>query len=123
MKVSLPCWILRILAPILVLILIATSIWAQQHEGLWAALIAIGTTPWGAVTFVDLGSGLLIAGIWMACLEPRRFRTWLLIAFLPLVGNMATLVFISLRCWAVSTVNEAFTRRRNSALDTNPVNA
>ncbi len=115
MNTSIPCWILRILAPVLVVVLITTSIWAQQREELWAALIAIGTTPWGAVTFVDLGSGLLVAGIWMACLEPRRVRSWVLIALLPLVGNMATLVFLGLRCWSVSTVTAACTGFRSAA--------
>jgi len=110
MSTTLPCWIVRILAPMAMLALIASCIWAQSQVGLWVELIAIARLPWGAVTFGDLGAGLLIAGLWMLCLEPRRARAWILAALLLVVGNIATLAFVTLRCWGAPTLTAALTR-------------
>lgn len=111
MKTTIPCWLMRFLAPAGALALIASCIWAQTQVGLWAELVAIARMPWGAVTLGDLGAGLLIAGCWMPCLEPRRARAWILAALLLVVGNIATLAFVTLRCWGAPTLRAALTNR------------
>lgn len=109
MTASVPCWIVRVLAPVAAVALIASCVWAQTQAGLWAELVAIAVMPWGAVTLGDLGAGLLIAALWMLCLEPRRPRAWILAVLLFGVGNIATLVFVTLRCWGAPTLTAALT--------------
>ncbi len=107
MNASVPCWIVRVLAPLAAVALIASCVWAQTQAGLWAELIAIAVMPWGAVTLGDLGAGLLIAALWM---EPRRPRAYGFAVLLFVVGNISALVFVTLRCWGAPTLTAALTR-------------
>ena len=75
-----PMNLLRLGCIILILALAGGSCWAKGHSGLWSSLANLARDPWGMVTFLDLGSGLLLASLWMAWREPRR-------ALIPLPGQ------------------------------------
>jgi hypothetical protein len=93
-------WLLRLLCPLTALALIISCVWAQTQQPLWDSLFAIAAMPWGAVTLGDLASGLIIVGLWMYFLE--RHRAWWWIVLLPLVGNIATLAWLTWRAWHYS---------------------
>jgi hypothetical protein len=108
--------VLRVVTVTLIAALITGSCWAQGQEGLWQALIALAKQPWGAVTLMDLSSGLLVAAAWIAVREPERGLLPLWWLGLLLLGNMVTLVFV-LRCsLGAARVRDVFANRR--ALDT-----
>lgn len=100
--------VLRASAAALLATLIAGSCWAQGQEGLWQALIAVARQPWGAVTLMDLSSGVLVIAVWIAMREPKRGLLPLWWLGLLLLGNMATLAFV-LRCTiGAANVHEVF---------------
>lgn len=105
--------VMRVIAVALLAALIAGSIWAQAQEGLWQGLIALARQPWGAVTLMDLASGLLVVAVWMAVREPRHGLLPLWWLGLLLLGNMATLAFV-LRCSLGATdLRDLFVGRRS----------
>ena len=100
---------LRVVALLLLVTLAGGCVWAQGAEGLASALVRMGRDPWGAVTFVDLGSGLLMMALWISWREPRRGLVPLWWLALGLLGNMGTLLFV-LRCtWGSRTLSEVIT--------------
>jgi hypothetical protein len=105
MNVTLPCWTLRMLAPMACLALIGSCLWAQGQQGLWQGLADLARAPWGMVTLGDLVGGFVITGCWMATLARWRALPWLIL--LPIVGNISTLAFVTWRCWQASSLTEA----------------
>lgn len=73
----------------------------------------IAGQPWGVVTLIDLGAGLLLAGAWIAWRErsiSRAVPWWIGMA---LTGNLATGIYV-VRAALESTSTEAFLTGRSS---------
>lgn len=94
----------RLLLATALAVLIAGCIWAQTREGLWEGLARIGAQPWGLITYLDLGAGVLFAMAWMTLAEPRRLLIPLWILAMLGFGNLGTLAFLLRRSFLVATV-------------------
>jgi len=93
--------------------LIAGIVWAIPSGSVVNAMIAMGRTPWGAVTLVDLYVGFAIAYGWILVVERR---TWPRLGWLVLMlslGNLATALFVMSRCFGAKSVAEVFTATRS----------
>lgn len=96
----------RVLASIALAGLIGGSIWAQQQEGLWQGLVAIAKQPWGAVTLQDLGTGLVLTGLWIATVERVRWSIPLWWILLAVFGNIGTCTWLIWRTRKATTVRD-----------------
>ena len=70
-------------------------------------LEAIVAAPWGRVTLIDLGAGLLIIGAWIAWREGSAAKAlpwWLAMV---VTGNLASGVYVVKAAWSADSV-EAF---------------
>jgi hypothetical protein len=62
--------------------------------------------PWGRVTLVDLGAGLLLAGAWIGWREQsisRAIPWWIAMV---LTGNLATGVYVVWASWRSGTMQQ-----------------
>ena len=93
------------------LALIGGIIYAIPSGSVVTALIDIGSTPWGAVTLLDLYVGFVISAGWILVVEPRASRRILWLGLMLGLGNLATALFVLARCRKATTVAAIFTRR------------
>lgn len=92
--------------------LIAGIVWAVPSGGVIDAMKSIASTPWGAVTLIDLYVGFAITFGWMLVVEQRTWPRLGWLVLLLVAGNLATALFVVSRCrWATSVV-DIFTARR-----------
>lgn len=106
MKTTAALITVRIVLALALAILIAGCIWAQTQEGLWEGLARIGAQPWGLITYMDLGAGVLFAMAWMSLAEPRRLLIPFWILAMLGFGNLGTLAFLLRRSLIVTTVRD-----------------
>lgn len=83
-----------IICGILLGLLLATIVVASGHESVLTGLDRLVTDPWGLVTLLDLGIGLLFVAAWIAVMEPHPLCAAAWIAALFLLGNAVTLAFL-----------------------------
>jgi len=98
-----------LLGVLLVAILIASNQSSVVH-----GLIAITAEPWGVVTLLDLGAGLLFVAAWIAVVEPRPLHAALWIIALCVMGNVVTLVFLLWRTRYAQRFSDLFLPSRRS---------
>ncbi|HPF37607.1 MAG TPA: DUF1475 family protein [Phycisphaerae bacterium] len=96
-----------ILVASIALCLIGAIVWASRRANLWDALQSIAATPWGFVTLLDLYVGLFFVAIWIGILERRWWSAALWIIALLLLGNLVTLLYLSVRLRRRRTMSAA----------------
>lgn len=93
---------------ILLGVLVTAILIASHHGGVLAGFHHVVAEPWGIVTLLDLGVGLLFIAVWIALVEPRPWRASLWIIALFLLGNVITLVFLLSRTCRARRLRDLF---------------
>ena len=103
-----------IVCGILLGLLVAAILIASSHGNILAGLRHVIADPWGVVTLLDLGVGLLFVTVWLALVEPspRRAAAW--IVALLLLGNVVTLVYLLSRTCRARQLRDLFLPPRSS---------
>ena len=70
--------------------------------------------PWGIVTLLDLSVGLLFIAVWLALVEPNRWRAAAWIAALFILGNVVTLAYLLSRTCQAQRLSDLFLPSRPS---------
>ena len=78
----------------LLLGILLASIGLASDHNLWAGFAHLWADPWGRVTLIDLGVGLIFVAAWIAVVEPRPWCAAAWIVALFLLGNVITLIFL-----------------------------
>ncbi len=97
-----------VICGILLGLLVAGIAHAVGRGEVLVALQAMLADPWGLVTLLDLGTGLLFVAVWMVLVERRPLRALPWIVALGALGNVVTLVYLLWRSRKVSTLRELF---------------
>lgn len=103
-----------IVCGILLGLLIAAILIASNHSHVLAGLRHVIADPWGIVTLLDLGIGLLFVAIWLALVEPNRWRAVAWITALLLLGNVITLAYLLSRTCQARHVRDLFLPSRHN---------
>jgi hypothetical protein len=109
---SFPLKLTLALAVGLIAALLASFVWASGQSSLPEGFGAVMDLRWGAVTMLDLYSGLFFVAGWIAAMErgrPAVALAWL-VALLCL-GNLATMGYLLLRARRARTFGDLFTPR------------
>jgi hypothetical protein len=83
-----------IVCGILLGLLVAAILIAGSQSNVLAGLRYVIANPWGVVTLLDLGVGLLFVAVWLALVEPNPWRAAAWIAALFILGNVVTLAYL-----------------------------
>lgn len=86
---------------------------ASQHN-LLDSLYRMLADPWGLVTLLDLGIGLLFIAAWIAVVETRPLRAALWIVALFGLGNVITLIFLLWRTRTATRFSDLFLPNRHN---------
>lgn len=97
-----------IICGILLGLLLAAIGMAVSQGSVWAGLKHLLTEPWGIVTLMDLGVGLLFVAAWIGVMEPRPLCAAIWIIALFFLGNVVTLVFLLWRTRYVTRFSDLF---------------
>lgn len=97
-----------IICGILLGLLVAAILIASGHNHVLAGLRHIVADPWGVVTLLDLGVGLLFIAVWLALVEPSPWRAAIWIVALFVLGNVVTLAYLLWRTCKVQHWSELF---------------
>lgn len=99
---------------ILLGLLLAAIAVAVHHSDVITGLQRVIAHPWGVVTLLDLGVGLLFVAAWIAVVEPRPrcAAGWIIALFL--LGNVVTLVYLLWRTRSVRHGSELFLPPRHN---------
>jgi hypothetical protein len=103
-----------IICGILLGLLVAAILIASNHSHVLVGLRQIIADPWGVVTLLDLGVGLLFIAVWMALVEPSPWRAAAWIVALFLLGNAITLVYLLSRTCRARHLRDLFLQPRSS---------
>ena len=103
-----------IVCGILLGLLVAAILIAGNHSNVLAGLRYVIANPWGMVTLLDLGVGLLFVAVWLALVEPSPWRAAVWIIALFLLGNVVTLTYLLWRTCQVRHWSELFLPSRSS---------
>jgi len=103
-----------IICGVLLGLLVTAILFASNHSHVLAGLRHIVADPWGIVTLIDLGIGLLFIAVWLWLVEPVRWRAVVWIIALFLLGNMVTLAYLLCRTCQVQHWSELFLPSRSS---------
>ncbi|QQS53619.1 MAG: DUF1475 family protein [Candidatus Competibacteraceae bacterium] len=99
---------------ILLGLLVAAILIASGHGNVLAGLRHVIADPWGVVTLLDLGVGLLFVAVWLALMEPSPWRAAAWIVALLLLGNVVTLVYLLSRTCRARQLRDLFLPSRSS---------
>ncbi|TCO80672.1 uncharacterized protein DUF1475 [Plasticicumulans lactativorans] len=86
--------IVIIVCGVLLGLLMAGIISAAGQANVLTSLVAMARDPWGLVTLLDLGVGLMFVAAWIALVEPSPLRAAAWIAALFVLGNVVTLLYL-----------------------------
>ncbi len=103
-----------IVCGILLGLLVAAILIASSHGNILAGLRHLIADPWGVVTLLDLGVGLLFVAVWLALVEPNPRRAVAWIVALLLLGNVVTLVYLLSRTCRARQLRDLFLPPRSS---------
>jgi hypothetical protein len=93
-------WVVRIVAPLGALALIAPILAAfAQGAPLGAEGAAIAAYAWGVVSFVDLGLALVLGWGWIAWREANVPRALLWLVLTTVTGSVALLGYLAGAAW------------------------
>ena len=93
---------------ILLGLLVAAILIASNHGHVLAGLRHLLADPWGVVTLLDLGVGLLFVAVWLALVEPSPWRAAVWIIALFVLGNVITLVYLLSRTCRARRLRDLF---------------
>ena len=84
----------RIIGPVVAVTMLVAIAYGMTSGGFMDGLRLVAGDPWGRVTLVDLGLGLLVAGAWIGWREASiaRAAPWWLA--LTLTGNLALGIYL-----------------------------
>lgn len=97
-----------IVCGILLGVLVTAILIASQHGSVLQGLRYVAADPWGVVTLLDLGVGLLFVAVWIALVEPIRWRAGAWVVALFLFGNVITLAFLLSRTCRARRLRDLF---------------
>lgn len=97
-----------IVCGILLGLLVAAILIASSHSNVLAGLRHVIADPWGVVTLLDLGIGLLFVAVWLVLVEPSPQRAVAWIVALLLFGNVVTLVYLLSRTCRARQLRDLF---------------
>lgn len=103
-----------IICGILLGLLVTAIVVASQHGSVLAGLRHVASDPWGIVTLLDLGVGLLFIAVWLALMEPSPWRAAAWIIALFLLGNVVTLTFLLSRTCRARGLRDLFLSPRSN---------
>ncbi len=103
-----------IVCGILLGLLVAAILIASGQNSVLVGLRHVVADPWGMVTLLDLGVGLLFIAVWLALVEPSPWRAAIWIIALFLLGNVVTLTYLLWRTCKVQHWSELFLPSRSS---------
>ncbi|MGB5064207.1 MAG: DUF1475 family protein [Candidatus Competibacter sp.] len=103
-----------IVCGILLGLLVAAILIASGHGNVLAGLRHLIADPWGVVTLLDLGIGLLFVAVWLALVEPNPRWAAVWIVALLLLGNVVTLVYLLSRTCRARQLRDLFLPPRSS---------
>jgi hypothetical protein len=103
-----------IICGVLLGLLVAVIIAASDQDNVLNGLQRVVADPWGFVTLLDLGVGLLFVAAWLSVMEPRPLYATLWIIALFALGNVTTLIFLLWRTRSVARFSELFLPSRAS---------
>lgn len=106
--------VMVVICGILLGLLTAAIVVASGRESVLLGLHKLLADPWGVVTLLDLGIGLLFVAAWIAVMEPSPARAAVWIVALFVLGNVVTLVFLLWRTRQAEQVRELFLPSRHS---------
>ncbi|MBX3362931.1 MAG: hypothetical protein KF912_02165 [Phycisphaeraceae bacterium] len=96
---------------VLIAAMIGLIVVSSLEMGLIAGLRLVAGSWWGITTLADLGVGLLFVMVWLCLLERRVWARVMWVVAVCMLGNLATLVFLLIRCRDALTVREVFLGR------------
>ena len=79
------------------LVFLGSIVWAAGEEGLGEGLRKLLDHPWGVVTLIDLYAGFFFVGAWLCVVEKGKVTLVLWLILLLCLGNVATLLYLTLR--------------------------
>lgn len=97
-----------IVCGILLGVLVTAILIASHHGNVVEGFRRLVAEPWGLVTLLDLGVGLLFVAVWMALAETKPWRAGAWIVALFLLGNMVTLAFLLARTCRARRLRDLF---------------
>jgi len=103
-----------IVCGILLGLLVTAIVVASHHSNVLAGLRQLVADPWGVVTLLDLGAGLLFVAVWLALVEPDPWRAAAWIVALFVLGNVVTLAFLLSRTCRARGLRDLFLSPRSS---------
>lgn len=92
-------------------LLLALIVVASNQASVLTGLSYVLADPWGVVTLLDLGVGLLFVAAWLAVMEPNPWRASAWIISLCVLGNVTTLVYLLWRTRSAESFRELFLPR------------
>jgi hypothetical protein len=93
-------WVVRIMAPLGALALIAPILTAfTRGASLGAEGAAIAAYAWGVVSFVDLGLALVLGWAWIAWREASVLRALLWLVLTTVTGSVALFGYLAGAAW------------------------
>ena len=101
-----------IVCGILLGLLVAAIGTASTHGHVIDGLRRLIADPWGIVTLLDLGVGLIFVAAWITIMEPRPLHAAVWVTALFLLGNVVTLVFLIWRTRYVTHFAQLFSPLR-----------
>ena len=103
-----------IVCGILLGLLVTAIVVASHHSNVLVGLRHLVADPWGVVTLLDLGVGLLFVAVWLALVEPNPWRAAAWIIALFVLGNVVTLAFLLSRTCRVRRLRDLFLSSRSN---------
>ena len=97
-----------IVCGILLGLLLAAIGTASTQTSVWEGLCHVAADPWGIVTLMDLGVGLVFVAVWITIVEPRPLWAAAWVIALLLLGNVVTLIFLIWRTRYARQVSDLF---------------
>lgn len=107
--------LIRLLLVLVLAVFCASFVWAGKQANLVQALSAMASDPWGAVTLLDLYTGLIVVSIWIFHVERRSWVAALWTVGLFGLGNFATLLYLLGRSFKVQSPCEMFLPRESAS--------
>jgi len=82
--------------------------WASVESNVFQGIKEMLALRWGVVTFLDFYIGATFIGVWICVREKSIFRGVIWTLSIYLLGNLATLIYITRRAWVSEKFSDIF---------------
>ena len=82
--------------------------WASVESNVFQGIKEMLALRWGVVTFLDFYIGASVIGVWICVMEKSIFRGVIWTLLIYLLGNLATLIYLTRRAWASEKFSDIF---------------